>query len=222
MIRRTLLQAREWIDEQTTRERALLLVATVVVAFVLLYTFLLSPLQLQRARSQEEVGTLEKQVRALRLESERLSGKLAVDPNEQNRVRKARREKELATVDEELRDRTENLIPPSEMALVLREILGRQKTLQLVELRSLTAVPLLKEERQSPSADSLSGRVFRHGFEMEFRGNYLTTLAYLEELEDLPWRFFWKELEYEVVEYPEARIQLKVETLSLAEGWIGV
>jgi MSHA biogenesis protein MshJ len=222
MIRRTLLQARDWIDEQTIRERAMLLVATIVVASVLLYTFLISPLDLQRARVKEEVETLEKQVRALRVESERLAGKLAIDPNEQNRVRKARREEELETVDEQLRDRTENLIPPSEMALVLREILGRQRALQLVQLRSLTAVPLLKEERNTPKVEGMAGRVFRHGFEMEFRGGYLTTLAYLEELENLPWRFFWKELEYEVIEYPEARIHLKVETLSLEEGWIGV
>jgi MSHA biogenesis protein MshJ len=57
---------------------------------------------------------------------------------------------------------------------------------------------------------------------MEIRGGYLSTLRYLEELEDLPWRFFWKSLNYEVLEYPEARVVLTVETLSLREGWIGV
>ena len=50
MIRQSLVRAREWIDSQTVRERALLLVGTIVVAVVLLYTFLITPLEFQRAQ----------------------------------------------------------------------------------------------------------------------------------------------------------------------------
>ncbi|WP_455203599.1 hypothetical protein [Kaarinaea lacus] len=65
-------------------------------------------------------------------------------------------------------------------------------------------------------------QIFKHGLEIEFQGDYLSTLSYLKKLETLPWKFYWDEVAYEVLEHPTAQITLKIHTLSLDKGWISV
>ena len=63
--------------------------------------------------------------------------------------------------------------------------------------------------------------VYLHTVELELRGSYLSALRYVNEIEALPWNLLWDALEYEVLEYPEGRITLRVQSLSTKEGWIG-
>jgi len=44
----------------------------------------------------------------------------------------------------------------------------------------------------------------------------------MRELESLEWRFFWDNLEYEVIEYPRGLITFTLYTISLDKDWIGV
>ncbi len=57
---------------------------------------------------------------------------------------------------------------------------------------------------------------------MELEGGYMSTHRYLKALEDLPWRFFFESIDYEVINYPQARITLTVHSVSTQEAWIGV
>ena len=65
-------------------------------------------------------------------------------------------------------------------------------------------------------------RLYRHTLRIEFEGDYLATLRYLQAIEGLSRRLFWVGFEFEVRRYPKARVVLTVETLSLQKGWIGV
>jgi MSHA biogenesis protein MshJ len=51
--------------------------------------------------------------------------------------------------------------------------------------------------------------------QLQLEGSYLATLRYLRALEDLPWKFFWEGVEYEVIEHPTARITLDLYTLGI-------
>ncbi|HET8705626.1 MAG TPA: hypothetical protein VFM46_04910 [Pseudomonadales bacterium] len=64
--------------------------------------------------------------------------------------------------------------------------------------------------------------LFRHGLEIQMRGGFSAILSYLRATENLPWRLYWDTLEYKVETYPNAKIVLRVYTLSVDEGWIGV
>ena len=50
----------------------------------------------------------------------------------------------------------------------------------------------------------------------------MDTLKYLEALESLDGSFFREGIDYQVTEYPDSRVMLKLYTLSLSPGWIGV
>lgn len=64
--------------------------------------------------------------------------------------------------------------------------------------------------------------VYQHGLQVVFQGDYHSTLSYLRKLEQLPWKFYWDEVTYEVLQYPKAQISIRIHTLSLEKGWIGV
>lgn len=64
--------------------------------------------------------------------------------------------------------------------------------------------------------------IYKHAVEIEFIGDYLSTLNYLRNLEALPWHFYWDGMEYKVIKHPKATITISIYTLSLDKSWIGV
>ena len=51
-------------------------------------------------------------------------------------------------------------------------------------------------------------------------GRYLDVLAYLEALEALPWRFYWRRLELTTTRYPLNRVRVELGTVSMGREWI--
>jgi MSHA biogenesis protein MshJ len=47
-------------------------------------------------------------------------------------------------------------------------------------------------------------------------------LAYLADLERLPWRMYWGNLDLKVGEYPQSTLVLKLYTLSLDKTWMSL
>ncbi len=63
-----------------------------------------------------------------------------------------------------------------------------------------------------------AGPVFRQNILIEFQGSYFNTLHYLSYLESLPWYMSFDSFEYEVTQYPNAKIDLKLSVLSTGEA----
>jgi MSHA biogenesis protein MshJ len=208
-----------WLDEQTLRERVLV-VAVALVAFYAIWDLaIMSPLDAERRDVAAETEAVRTQIESLRAEFAALETRFQGDPNAENRDRKAALVASIAQLDRQLGERTDDLIPPGEMPRVLRDLVELEGALQIVRLESLPVESLLKvEEGPAPAR----ARVYRHGLVLELQGDYLATLQYLESLEALPWNLLWDSLEYRVDEYPDARVTLVVYSLSTQEGWIGV
>ncbi len=79
-----------------------------------------------------------------------------------------------------------------------------------------------KTEESNTAEKAPKPTLFRHGLEIQMRGSFAAILSYLHATENLPWRLYWDALEYKVEAYPNAKIVLRVYTLSVDEGWIGV
>ncbi len=225
--RRKVRATMRWMDEQPLRQRLLLLVAIVAVFFTLWDVVLMRSSKLREGQAESDTTRLEKQVKALELQAEATLKKLAADPNLERRKRKAELERQLADLDARFNERTADLIPPSEMVRVLKELLGRDSGLQLVRLQSVPATQLMAPDEESGSegkVDLGSGpiRLFRHGLILEMSGDYMSVLRYVQALEQLPWKFFWESMTYQVQQWPTGKITLKLLSLSSEEGWIGV
>ncbi len=216
---------RKWFNEQSLRERVLVMVVFSAAVFTFWDVAMMGPLRSQDTSMTDMIASLRSQVDALESETGQLSKDLEIDPNEDTRVRSTYLGRQIEQLDVRLEKRTYDLIPPTEMARVLREVLRQQSDLKLVRLESLPVESLFKEdegEEQESGGDDDSTQVFRHGVIMELEGGYMSTLRYLKALEDLPWRFFFESIDYEVLDYPRASITLIVHSVSTQEAWIGV
>ena len=208
------------INRASLRERALLFVAASGLLALACNYAILTPLAARRAafaRSLEEV-------------TERLA---AANPGagqgglvEQYAVLKSREaalDAGIAVADRELKAAQAGMIEPNQMAPVLADVLSRQKDLTLVLLRNLPVEPLLP-----PIAPPTSGPLphtemgpYVHPVELIVRGNYLSVLTYLQELESRPWGFQWRRFEFTTTaDGPEYRIEFT--TLSMQSNWVGV
>jgi MSHA biogenesis protein MshJ len=128
----------------------------------------------------------------------------------------------VAAREEELRVFTSDLVDPAQMRLVVEELIGNQRGLQLVRTHNLRATALLEVDDTKDGEKSDAPNLFMHGLVIELEGNYLELLSYLESIEQLPWRIFFGRLDIESPEYPRLKITLELNTLSLDEEWLGV
>jgi MSHA biogenesis protein MshJ len=220
-LKRRLRWLETWLDARPVRERVLLAAGVVAVGMALWSLLLMDPL---RRRSEElerqgeelakEIEELEEQGRTIRLAHE-------TDPNLALRQRAKALREQIESLDRSIHAHTVGMVTPSEMARFLEEMLDERTDLRLVRLENLGAEPLLKEPDPDAVGSARPG-VFKHVFEVELEGRYLSALDYLEALEALPWSFFWEALAYRVEEHPSGRATIRAYTLSAEEDWIGV
>lgn len=129
----------------------------------------------------------------------------------------------------QLESAMDHFVTPERMPLVLEDLLRNHKQLKLKRLASLQATPVEMVSMSVASGDAGPAGVdnadavlFRHAIRLEIEGSYFDLLGYLAELEASPWHFVWRDLQYNVLEYPQARVVLTLETLSRDKNWIGV
>jgi len=60
--------------------------------------------------------------------------------------------------------------------------------------------------------------LFRHAITIQFRGDYFSTLQFLEKIESLPWLLVYDNISYSVTTYPQANVIMQLNLLSLAGG----
>ncbi len=207
-----LQQYRERIDAMQLRERALLLCICLVGVFFLIDTFALQPTLRQQERQKEAIIDWELQLNVL---SER-SGLLSEQPaGELLELRHGLRE-QLADLEDRLRDQLGTLLKPAQAVEVLEQVLGQEQDLKLLELEAVSK-PLTGLEFEGQAELTISD-IGRYELRLELEGSYLGTLRYLRALEALPWKFFWESVDFEVIEYPLARVTLQIYTLGLLQG----
>jgi MSHA biogenesis protein MshJ len=205
------------------RERLLILVAVFAVAYQLadLVIFDRQYREIDRiggeiARDRNAIGRVDGEFAAASLQA-------AQDPDAPLRQQIEQLRAETDGLRARLDAAARELISPQDMAHFLEELLVQERELTLLRLQTLEVRPLLEPAAADSGALAGSAPVLhRHGFEIEFSGGYMATLRYLQALEALPWRFFWDGVDYEVVDYPQSVVRLRLHTLGLSEDWIGV
>ncbi len=202
------------VDKMSMRERLLVFGAGMMLLGSVWYLGLMQPLTKQVTRNRTEIASLQKRMNTtnqnLEVQVLHLSSTGTEDREKYERV-----QRRLDEINERLGGYAAELIDPAEMSRVLQGVLKEQSNLRLIRARNIS------HGAMSASAEAQTTTFYRHGLEIEFEGSYLACLEYLQEIEALPWRFYWQYLDIEVLEYPRNRIRLEVSTLSPDEEWIG-
>lgn len=200
------------VDKLSLRERLLVSATVLVLLGSIWHLSLMQPLAQRAHTDRTEIESLSASIKTSNQSLEdqllQISG-----TGSEYQSRYAEVQRRIDTINETLGDYAAELIDPAEMAYVLEGVLKEQSRLKLIRIRNLSPEAL--------SVDAQSVTFYKHGLEIEFEGSYTACVEYLQEIEALPWRFYWQILELEVLEYPRNRIRLEVSTLSLDEEWIG-
>jgi MSHA biogenesis protein MshJ len=213
------------VDRLSLRERLFLFAAGLFVLGGLWEAVLAAPLATREKLATAKVTALEDRLHKL---DESLSvaavGASEGMPDQLERLRALRAS--VQAREDEMRVFTSDLVDPTEMRLMLEELLRRQDGLTLVSAVNRPAQPVLAEDgagQDAPAAArSEAPKLYRHSFVLKLHGNYLDCLRYLESVERLPWHIYWSRLELSADEYPRNEIMIELTTLSLDEEWIGV
>lgn len=206
-------------DQLSLRERIIVLIAALLLIALVWDSLFMGPLDRERKGRLQQVDALRAEVSGLEQSIETLVTQAAANPAQSSGATADALVAEIAELDRRLVGATSGLIEPKEMSHVLEQVLARAQRLTLHGLRTLPPQAVAAPDAQ-PGAPA--AQIYKHGVELELSGAYLDTLYFLQALESLPWRFFWDRIEYAVEEHPRGRVKLRLYTLGLDEGWIGV
>ncbi len=226
----------ERLDRLSLRERGLVFVAALVMLLVVTINFLFTPLLAEQQRLQGVLAGKREQMLKLETQLQTLVAEASRDPDAANRARLATLQQQLGTLDAALAEKTAGLVSPPEMTKLVREVLERNRRLELIRVESLAPVALIEEAtpgertrsgqegkaKPQPATPQAEYMIYRHGMRVQFRGRYADIVDYLKALEGLPWKVFWGQAALEAESYPVSHFTLVLHTLSLRQGWMGV
>jgi MSHA biogenesis protein MshJ len=207
----------ERIDAATLRQRLLVFVSAALVLLLLGNAFFLQPQRAKQARLAAETAQYQKELSLLRDLLGRMVSAASVDPDAPMSRRQAALRAELSMLNSRIAGEERRFTAPDRMREVLEEMLGRNKGLTLVDLRTLAVVPLMPQR-----AGATPSGMFRHGMELTVRGTYGDLYDYLRMLEQLPSQLYWARAELTVAEHPQLTLKLTVHTISFERAWLVV
>ncbi len=221
-----LKQLAERIDARSLRERLLIFAMAALAVVMLVTTLALDPLQARRKALLDQVGEHQSRVAAAQTQIQTIIAAHGADPDAANRRRLEDLKARIAQNEAKLATFQQGLVSPDRMADVLRDLLGRNRGVKLVSLRTLPVTTLAEEGGKPPApegqpADPRSA-IYKHGVEVTVEGSYADLLAYVGDLEAMPWRVFWGGASLSVQTYPLSRLTLTLYTLSLEKTWLRV
>jgi len=221
--------ARGKIDGMSLRERAITFLAAAFLLVAVVNAVLLDPLLAKQKTLSAQVVQQQEKMKELQAQMQGLLQARRDDEHSPLRARLVQLKRQLREQDGYLQSRRDRLVEPDKMANLLEQVLSKNGKLQLVELKTLPASPLV-EKPQPSAADLPAGQkqpepqkqIFKHGIQITVRGGYLDMLRYLAALEKMPAQMFWGEASMNVDKYPEAVLTLTLYTLSLDKIWLTV
>jgi MSHA biogenesis protein MshJ len=148
------------------------------------------------------------------------------------RLAVSRQRTELRDLQGKLQQRIAGFVPPDQTEKLLEDVLSHHPGMKLEAAEVLAAERIsldapagapgtAKQVPNVASGTSAGTQLYRHGMRLELSGSYLDALAYLHELERMPWGLAWDRVDYQIVTHPKGRLVLELHTISDREEWIG-
>lgn len=220
MIRKQFESLQARVDALSLRERAIIFAAVAAIIFMAWDTLMMSPLDREQRDLLKQIQTIRTEITALDNQALAIMAEHNVDPNREEREQLQKLDEQLLQSSEQINEMIKGLIEPKQMAHIIESVLKQQHGLEFVHLENLGSESLLEVKDGKGGTDAQG--IFKHTMKIELQGSYSQTINYLRALETLPWQFRWDEVKITMLDYPRAEIVIKVHTISLTEGWIGV
>ena len=217
------------IDALTLRERAIIFAMAALVVVTLVNQLLLDPLFRQQKILSQQMKQDQAKAVEIQIQIQQQVRMQAADLDAANRERLDQLTRQSEQMQGELNALQKALVSAERMPALLEELLKRNGKLRLVSLKTILPTNLLEgATQQTPAkekAESVSvpvPAVYKHGVEIVVQGGYADMVAYMTELQSMPWQVFWAKAELDAKEYPKAQLTLVLYTLSLEKRWLNI
>jgi MSHA biogenesis protein MshJ len=211
----------ERIDALSLRERIMVFAAAAVVLLAPAWALFIDAEGAKQKRLVAALKQKQSEMKALEAQVAQIFGAQAGDEPATERLKQIRRE--LGEAEAQVAAEERKFTAPSQVRAVIGELLGRNRAISLLELRTLPVTSIAEARATGGKPAPASGRlIYRHGIELTVAGAYLDLLAYLRDLESLPTQLYWGALEIDAAGYPKVTMKLTVYTLSLDRTWLKV
>lgn len=215
----------------TSREQFLLLLTGLVLIFFGISYAFIDDKVTKIASFDKQSRTMTSSNRGLTFSIQEYQTALKQDPDKDTVKKIAQLEAKLAKIDGQLVDLTTELISPIEMRKALLKLLKLEPGVSLLSFELIGAKPLLdlitKQQNSNstvvaPTKEQLGLNLYKHGIKIKLTGKYFQLRNYLQQLEQLSWKFFWQDFQFEVKEYPRSEVEIIIYSLGLNKEFIGV
>ena len=208
------------LDAMSLRERVLIFLAVAVVIVAIADSVLFEPILRRQKVNSQRIHQQEDEIRTMQGQVQAYAQARTGDNANAKRQRLEKRKLELAALDRELAAKQSELVPPERMAKMLYEIVKRNPDVELVSLRSLPAGGLTQSLNAILGLAPGGLALYRHGVEITVSGSYLKMLAYVSQLERLPAKIMWGNMELQAGAYPVVTLKITFYTLSPEKTWL--
>lgn len=225
------------IDARTLRERTIIFAMAALVVITLLNAMVLDPLFRRQKMLSQQLAHDQTQIAAMQAQIQQQARLQASDPDAANREVLARLTQQSRQMQAELGELQKGLVSPDKMPVLLEGILKRNGNLRLVSLMTLAPSNVTQPGAPQKPSDKTPGTgsaadaadqhapasaVYKHGVEVILQGSYLDMVAYMAELEAMPWQVFWAQARLDAGDYTKAQLTLTLYTLSLEKTWLNI
>ncbi|STQ77632.1 type 4a pilus biogenesis protein PilO [Grimontia hollisae] len=138
--------------------------------------------------------------------------KLQFSPNTELEAELERLNQTLSSLDSEIARKVDGLVSAAQMSALMESVLRQSDRLTLMSMRSLLPQKLI---------DTDDVGYYMHPVEITLQGRYFDIVDYLSALEALPVKYYWRNVDYRVTEYPIAEVTIGVYTLGESPEFIG-
>ncbi len=206
-------QLRDKFDALTARERGLIAIAALAVLLAILIMPLSSMIESNQKLSRK-IKSVTQENDISNQQIAMYQAKLAEDPNAEFRRRLDDLQQQLTDIEDRLE--SHNVVPSDVMPVLLNTMMASAKRVTVTGFESLPPKPLLDGDTESKI------NLYSHGAKLNIKGQYFDVLRFMQTVEKLPEKVYWKQLDYQVKEYPLAEVSLEFYTLSVNEEYISV
>lgn len=209
-----------FVNKLSLRERSLLLATLLVLVFAVWYTTLYSYFE----QTQEDLANIQKNITSefARLKTQ-LGEVTSILEKESSTALASRAEilrKENKIIKIQIEQKIKNFVSPKDMVLLIKNMLDETEGLKLINLES-GGTQTVFSSKKSENFEVGHYKIYGHILNVEFEGDFFSTMNFLADVEKSSLKVYWDNLDYEVTKYPVANVKLRVHTLSVNQGWIG-
>ena len=206
-----------WNDkfiDLTQREKVILAFAAVFLTCFAVFKLTIEPTTQALTKAEKSVRSTASQLVATNNQVVEIQNALKVDPNEKIKSEITVLKKSIRELENNLENVMTEYIAPKQMTTELTKLLKSSENIRIV------GVSALQPERIQHNTDLSLPNYFRHQFVLEVNGDYFALMSFMKRITSKNVQFSVQDLNYNVVDYPNALMTLTLLTISDSENVI--